>query len=135
DGEGLRRAGRRRRARRPRGAAGGGQRQRKGQEDAHCHRANSLKSRPDLSAVLGPVGEESGPILRRGPMRKTFYFQAIALAAVVAAAAGCSRADSAPAAPAPSQAYFPVQRCINLANALNAPNEGDWGYRIEAEHL
>ncbi|MFC7290156.1 glycoside hydrolase family 5 protein [Hirschia litorea] len=29
----------------------------------------------------------------------------------------------------------PVDRCINLGNALDAPNEGDWTYRIEDEHL
>lgn len=49
--------------------------------------------------------------------------------------AACSDAGGAPAAPAPSRAWFPVQRCINLANALNAPDEGDWGYRIEPRHL
>ncbi|WP_341367208.1 glycoside hydrolase family 5 protein [Yoonia sp. BS5-3] len=26
---------------------------------------------------------------------------------------------------------FPVQRCVNLDQALEAPREGDWGYRIE----
>lgn len=30
---------------------------------------------------------------------------------------------------------FPVKRCINLGNALDAPNEGDWGWRIEEHHL
>src|SRR5690606_21892173 len=49
--------------------------------------------------------------------------------------AACSDAGSAPAAPVESRAYFPVERCINLANALNAPREGDWGYRIEEAHL
>ncbi len=28
-----------------------------------------------------------------------------------------------------------MRRGINLGNALEAPNEGDWGYRIEAAHL
>jgi endoglucanase len=28
-----------------------------------------------------------------------------------------------------------MRRGVNLGNALEAPNEGDWGYRIEAEHL
>jgi len=37
---------------------------------------------------------------------------------------------------APAQAAdFPAKRCINLANALNAPNEGEWGYRIEQSHI
>ncbi len=54
----------------------------------------------------------------------------------VSGASGSSGAAArAPGAPAASRAYFPVQRCINLANALNAPNEGEWGYRIEEEHL
>ena len=30
---------------------------------------------------------------------------------------------------------FPVERCVNLSNALEAPAEGDWGYRIERPHL
>jgi endoglucanase len=35
-------------------------------------------------------------------------------------------------APAPP---FPMRRGVNLGNALEAPNEGDWGYRIEDAHL
>lgn len=34
-----------------------------------------------------------------------------------------------------SVAAFPVERCINLSNALDAPEEGLWGYRIERPHL
>lgn len=34
-----------------------------------------------------------------------------------------------------SRAEFPVKRCINMGNALEAPIEGDWGYHIEAEHF
>lgn len=30
---------------------------------------------------------------------------------------------------------LPVSRCINLGNALDAPNEGDWGYTIQRHHL
>jgi endoglucanase len=30
---------------------------------------------------------------------------------------------------------FPMRRGVNLGNALEAPREGDWGYRIEAAHL
>ncbi|NNC38178.1 MAG: glycoside hydrolase family 5 protein [Acidimicrobiales bacterium] len=30
---------------------------------------------------------------------------------------------------------FPVKRCMNLGNALEAPNEGDWGYRIRKRDL
>ncbi len=32
-------------------------------------------------------------------------------------------------------AAFPMRRGVNLGNALEAPNEGDWGYRIELPHL
>ena len=32
-------------------------------------------------------------------------------------------------------AKAPIERCINLGSALEAPNEGDWGYIIEEEHL
>lgn len=47
-----------------------------------------------------------------------------------AALAACSPAESQ-ATPAP----FPMRRGVNLGNALEAPNEGDWGYRIELPHL
>lgn len=30
---------------------------------------------------------------------------------------------------------FPVERCINLGAAMEAPVEGDWGYVIDEEHL
>jgi endoglucanase len=48
-----------------------------------------------------------------------------------AALAACSQSaeSQAPAAP------FPMRRGVNLGNALEAPNEGDWGYRIELTHL
>lgn len=32
-------------------------------------------------------------------------------------------------------AGVPIERCINLGSALEAPNEGDWGYIIEQSHL
>lgn len=51
--------------------------------------------------------------------------------ASVAGLAACSGDGAArlPAAP------FPMRRGVNLGNALEAPNEGDWGYRIELAHL
>jgi len=30
---------------------------------------------------------------------------------------------------------FQARRCMNMGNALEADNEGDWGYRIEARHF
>ncbi|MBC7769109.1 MAG: glycoside hydrolase family 5 protein [Phycisphaerales bacterium] len=46
------------------------------------------------------------------------------------ALAGCGAATSqAPVTP------FPIRRGVNMGNALEAPNEGDWGYRIEADHF
>lgn len=48
-----------------------------------------------------------------------------------AALAACSQDARSQAAPAP----FPMRRGVNLGNALEAPNEGDWGYRIEPDHL
>jgi endoglucanase len=69
------------------------------------------------------------------PLIPAWRRAAIGVASCVMLAA-CSEAGSAPGGdPVTSQAYFPVQRCINLANALNAPMEGDWGYRIEEDHL
>lgn len=47
-----------------------------------------------------------------------------------AAALAACRPSEAPA-PAP----FPMRRGVNLGNALEAPREGDWGYRIEGQHL
>lgn len=48
-----------------------------------------------------------------------------------AALSACGGAKGGAATPAP----FPMRRGINLGNALEAPNEGDWGYRIESAHL
>jgi len=36
-------------------------------------------------------------------------------------------------APQPLRTPFNVRRCINMGNALEAPNEGDWGYSIRAK--
>ena len=46
-----------------------------------------------------------------------------------AALAACAPANGHIVAP------FPMRRGVNLGNALEASNEGDWGYRIEAAHL
>ncbi len=35
--------------------------------------------------------------------------------------------------PRQHQNYFPVRRCINMGNALEADNEGEWGYTIKAQ--
>ena len=48
-----------------------------------------------------------------------------------AALSACGPAESQAPPPAP----FPMRRGVNLGNALEAPNEGDWGYRIEDAHL
>jgi endoglucanase len=48
--------------------------------------------------------------------------------------AGPPPADASAAqtvAPAP----FPMRTCVNLGNALEAPREGEWGYRIRNAHL
>lgn len=34
-----------------------------------------------------------------------------------------------------SQNNFPVQRCLNIGNALEAEYEGEWGYTIQDAHL
>lgn len=49
-----------------------------------------------------------------------------------AALAACSPEARSQAAPAPA---FPMRRGVNLGNALEAPNEGEWGYRIDGAHL
>ncbi len=35
----------------------------------------------------------------------------------------------------PTLPESPISRCINLGNALDAPNEGDWTYIIKDEHV
>lgn len=49
-----------------------------------------------------------------------------------AALAACSAEGEPPVATAPP---FPMRRGVNLGNALEAPAEGEWGYRIERAHL
>lgn len=44
-------------------------------------------------------------------------------------------AACAPAANGQAPAPFPMRRGVNLGNALEAPLEGEWGYRIEEAHL
>jgi endoglucanase len=44
-------------------------------------------------------------------------------------------AACAPEARSQAATPFPMRRGVNLGNALEAPNEGDWGYRIEPAHL
>jgi endoglucanase len=55
--------------------------------------------------------------------------RSILLGAAALAACGGQAESQAQAAP------FPMRRGVNLGNALEAPNEGDWGYRIELPHL
>ncbi|QGZ95692.1 glycoside hydrolase family 5 protein [Terricaulis silvestris] len=52
------------------------------------------------------------------------------LLGAAAALAACGPAGGQ--GPAPP---FPMRRGVNLGNALEAPNEGEWGYRIEDAHL
>ncbi len=40
-----------------------------------------------------------------------------------------------PSKPSGFKDYFPVRRCMNMGNALEAPTEGEWGYKIEAAHF
>jgi endoglucanase len=47
-----------------------------------------------------------------------------------AALAACGPAGGQASAPP-----FPMRRGVNLGNALEAPSEGEWGYRIEDDHL
>lgn len=49
-----------------------------------------------------------------------------------AALTGCTPAASGASQPA---APFPIRKAVNLGSALEAPAEGEWGYRIEDDHL
>ncbi|HVY84425.1 MAG TPA: glycoside hydrolase family 5 protein [Caulobacterales bacterium] len=51
-----------------------------------------------------------------------------------AALAACDRAPAA-AERTPVLKPFPIRRSVNLGNGLEAPHEGDWGYRVEMSHL
>ncbi len=44
-------------------------------------------------------------------------------------------AACAPVRTMPPPPPFPMRRAVNLGNALEAPEEGEWGYRIEDSHL
>jgi endoglucanase len=48
---------------------------------------------------------------------------------------GAAAAACAPDARSQAVAPFPMRRGVNLGNALEAPREGEWGYRIEPAHL
>ncbi len=52
------------------------------------------------------------------------------LAALALAISACAPVNTKAQA-----AEFPAKRCINLANALNAPHEGEWGYVIRKTDL
>lgn len=56
--------------------------------------------------------------------RRQLLIGATALAACASGANGQTRA-----------ADFPIRRGVNLGGALDAPSEGEWGYRIQADHL
>lgn len=43
--------------------------------------------------------------------------------------------DLVPVSTAVHPDYFPVKRCVNIGNALEAENEGDWGYTIRRAEL
>lgn len=66
------------------------------------------------------------------------------LSALLCALAACEPASNQAVAPPTEHlaqfqerpaGYFNVKRCINMGNALEAENEGDWGYKIEAGHF
>jgi endoglucanase len=56
----------------------------------------------------------------------------LALLAAFALAIACSQGPAADAKPIEK---LPFRRCLNLANALEAPKEGEWGYTIRLEDL
>mgnify|MGYP006266891337 CR=1 FL=1 len=61
------------------------------------------------------------------------------LAGLILLLAACGEASSpdmrAPATAGAGSVEPPVRRCINLSNALEAPDEGDWGYRVRKSDL
>ena len=80
--------------------------------------AAALKRRLRLALGLGTIGLGAG--------------LGIAVAQGVWMMTGASTAQAAPAV---VRAPLPIENCINVAGALEAPNEGDWGYRIRRRDL
>lgn len=63
-------------------------------------------------------------------MRLTICFSLLVALIACSDVARPQEPDRAAARPA-----VPVQRCINLSHSLEAPNEGDWGYRVRRSDL
>ena len=71
---------------------------------------------------------------------KTSRLQKLLFPAIIAACLTACSEEQVPELPAQvitvsETPYFHVKRCINMGNALEAPNEGDWGYTIKASHF
>jgi len=54
---------------------------------------------------------------------------------LLASADGPGETRGAPSPPSRKAVDMPFQSCINLGGALEAPREGEWGYRIRREDL
>ena len=53
------------------------------------------------------------------------------IAALALMLAACSQGEPSASAEEVARAQpSPVERCMNLGGALEAPNEGDWGYTV-----
>ena len=70
------------------------------------------------------------PSISARSMRRILALGLLALLMACNEVARPQPADRAAERPAP-----PVERCMNLSHSLEAPNEGDWGYRVRRSDL
>lgn len=78
---------------------------------------------------------------RKQSMKNIFLISTFLASTTVLGACGGSSGPTSPPPPPPPPPptgvtdYFPVKNCINLSNALDAPDEGDYGYSIRQRDL
>ncbi len=99
----------------------------------------ALEEAPETQAATEDAPQSAprpdGPILQVKPSAPKQKTQSAKLAQIIPEQAQAAQTDPRQAIPVPQTARTPfaVRRCMNMGNALEAPNEGDWGYRIRAQ--
>ncbi len=111
-------------------------------DDSGLMPIEGMQSLPPPSSSFAPA-----PIMEAKPDEKTEFRFGTGLEPAPqtrpAAAVQSMAQAPAPTAPRPTVVHkpakgaphFPVRRCMNMGNALEAETEGEWGYTIEAAHF